>query len=462
MHAGLAAALLISCALLTVRASAGGSAQHFVNDVCYGSLSQSHQHHAIYFAGKHRRTYVTYMSHNFDACLTYYDHDTKRWSEPVAVDTCVADVGWCKGLKDGHNNPISRITRDGKIHLFYGCHGTPAKYAVSERPEDIGRWKTGMRIGQAVTYMFTAELTGGELLLFYRSSRGKRYHAPFVVRRTADGGKTWSDRQVVLDFGKGVARPNFIFYDAKRNRIHLAVANLLYHAGGVGNAYYVQYDTKNGHVYALNGKDLGTTATKEELIANHSRVAGQNTPKSRGYGTCQPCVHDGTPYFVLTDRAGKDRLYFARWDGGKMARTVIPPETFGGKLIGAPAVHTTDGKTFRLYGLCITQPSQQDKGGDLRVWTSRDGGATWDTGRTLVDRKTLGHGLQQMELVRNYPGDGPFLIVSEAMKPKPKGFKLTPAEQRRARSSGHYDNPMRANTRFYALDAEGNFVTSAN
>ena len=430
----------------------------FVSDVSYGSLSHSNQCHAIYFAGKRRRTYVTYMNHDFDACLTYYDHDTKRWAKRVAVDDCLGPNKY----KDGHNNPISRVTSDGYVHLFYGCHGSPAKYARSAAPESIAKWQTGARVGRNVTYMFTAELAGGELLLFYRSSGGKRFHAPFVVRRSADGGKSWIDRQVVLDFGKGVARPSYIFYDKARNRIHLSVANLLYHGGGVGNAYYVQYDVKTGHVYALNGKDLGRTATKEELIANHSRIAGRNTPKSKGYGNARPCVHEGTPYFILTDRHGREPLYFARWDGRKLARTLIPPEKIGGKLIGSRALHTTDGKTFRMYGFCVTTPSKKDKGGDLKVWTSRDGGRTWDSGKTLADRRMLGHGLQQLELVRNYPGDGPFLIVSEAYKATPKGFKLTPAEKRRARSSGHYDNPMRANTRFYALDVDGKFIASAD
>ena len=67
---------------------------------------------------------------------------------------------------------------------------------------------------------------------------------------------------------------------------------------------------------------------------------------------------------------------------------------------------------------------------------------------------------------RIYPiRDGiPVLIVSEAYKTPAKDYdpKFTPAQKRRARSSGHYDNPMRANTRFYALDIDGNFVASAD
>ena len=31
--------------------------------------------------------------------------DEGAWSKPVAVDDCIAEVGWCEGLKDGHNAP---------------------------------------------------------------------------------------------------------------------------------------------------------------------------------------------------------------------------------------------------------------------------------------------------------------------------------------------------------------------
>ena len=125
----LISAVLFGC-LILCRPALAGPPKPFVSDVSYGSLSQSHQHHAVYFAGKHRRTYVTYMNHDFDACLTYYDHDTKRWAKRVAVDDCLGPNKY----KDGHNNPISRVTSDGYVHLFYGCHARRPSMPAARRP----------------------------------------------------------------------------------------------------------------------------------------------------------------------------------------------------------------------------------------------------------------------------------------------------------------------------------------
>ena len=65
----------------------------------------------------------------------------------------------------------------------------------------------------------------------------------------------------------------------------------------------------------------------------------------------------------------------------------------------------------------------------------------------------MGHGLQQLNLVMDYQGDGPFIIVSEPTAPWPTGWELT--------SDAHYNNPSRWNRRLYALDREGNFVSAA-
>jgi len=173
---------------------------HFVHDALGGTLARDHQSRAMYFQGKHRRTYVTYMDHDFGARITYYDHDVKRWAEIVRVDDCIAETGWCKGLKDGHNVPNLWVSRSGTIHLIYGSHGTPFKYARSERPEDISRWKLGKRISNYATYPFFAQLPDGEMLMFYRYGPTGGYKNPFLAfQRTADEGP-------VLD-AKGVEVP---------------------------------------------------------------------------------------------------------------------------------------------------------------------------------------------------------------------------------------------------------------
>ena len=60
--------------LLTVAAVLASSglvqaepAKHFADDSLCGTLARDHDGRAVYFEGKHRRTYVAYMDDKFDA-----------------------------------------------------------------------------------------------------------------------------------------------------------------------------------------------------------------------------------------------------------------------------------------------------------------------------------------------------------------------------------------------------------
>lgn len=124
----------------------------FVADAIGGTLARDHQSRAIYFEGKHKKTYVAYMDDDFYARVTCYDHSTGEWLRfPVLVDHCIAPGG----PKDGHNAPNIFVTSDGTVHLFYGSHGSRGhrfKYARSTKREDISHWETGLRIGNYATY----------------------------------------------------------------------------------------------------------------------------------------------------------------------------------------------------------------------------------------------------------------------------------------------------------------------
>jgi len=411
---------------------------HFVHDALGGTLARDHQSRAMYFQGKHRRTYVTYMDHDFGARITYYDHDVKRWAEIVRVDDCIAETGWCKGLKDGHNVPNLWVSRSGTIHLIYGSHGTPFKYARSERPEDISRWKLGKRISNYATYPFFAQLPDGEMLMFYRYGPTGGYKNPFLAfQRTADEGRTWSGAKKIGAFRKACKlNGRNAVYDVTTGRIHLNVALI---PKGSWVWFPCQYDPVADRLYAWDGKTYLGPMPGDDAVVKHCRVDGLSLREI--------FVHDGA-LFMLLKRGGAHS--FARWDGKTLCRYDIPDASTKGFKNGP--MWTTDGKRIRIYGIRNTDPPTPFNGGDLYVWTSTDGGQHWDDGRCLVDRRKLGHGLHGVNLVTSYSGSGPFLILAEATGAHPKGFKVTPAN--------HYDNPRRRNKKLYALDEQGRFITS--
>ncbi len=139
----------------------GGDARYFADNCLHGALSWNNPpSQAIFHSGQYDRTYVAYLGDDFYAYVTYYDHDAKQWAEPVKVDDCVHN--------DGHNAPEILITRDGHIHLFYGTHNSPIKYARNLYPEDITRWRIGKMIGDRVTYPRPLQVNNGDLLCFCR------------------------------------------------------------------------------------------------------------------------------------------------------------------------------------------------------------------------------------------------------------------------------------------------------
>lgn len=407
----------------------------FAFDSLRGTLARDHQPRAVYHAGEHNRTYVAYMDHNFDARVIYYDHDAGRWSEPVRVDDC--------RTRDGHNAPALLITADGVLHLFYGCHGHPVKYARSAAPESISEWKLGTEIGSQATYTYAVQVKDGDLLLFYRFGGSGRW-SPLKMHRSANLGETWDAGRVILDYGgESWVKIRDVLYDPGRDRVHLALweGNNKY-----WNAYYAAFDPATGHVFAINGADLGDVATKEELVANHSAVVGNNARAD-----IDMVLYQGVPYFILQEPL-KERYYFAKWDGEKVAKTPLPVDKLGAFELFAEAGDSGDEPRFQVYALRANDPPTGFSGRDLMVWTSEDGGQTWDKGQLVVDRRQLGHGLTGVNLTEDYPGHGPLVITQE---------EWLEISENLPRHMGSIldDAPFRFNKKLFALDAHHEFVT---
>lgn len=394
----------------------------------------------MYFQGKHRRTYLAYMDHDFNARITFYDHDTGAWVQPVLVDDCMARPGF----KDGHNAPNLWVSKSGAVHLIYGSHNTPFKYARSAEPESIDRWELGKRIGDRATYPFLSELPDGGILMFYRYGPTGGYKDPFLAfQRTDDGGESWSEIKKIAAFQHACKLNGCnALYDAATGRIYLNLALRPWKYGGPFSHFACQYDPTADRLYSWNGETYLGPMPKDDAFVEHCGVEGQTFREI--------FVHDGGLYMLLERKGGA--LSFASWDGEKLRKHDIPAEKTVGYRWGP--IWTSDGKTIALYGMRRdVKQKPASHGADVYVWTSTDGGETWNDGRPMVRQDDLGVRLQDLNRVMNYSGDGPFLIISEATGRLPKDFKVTPAN--------HYDNPWRKNKRLYALDEEGGFLAGS-
>ena len=430
------AALCVLALLFTAGVCAGAEPSPIASNALGGTLARDHQSRAIYFAGEHRRTYLAYMDHDFDARVVYYDHDAKAWCEPMRVDTCVAEVGWCKGIKDGHNAPNIWVSKSGIVHLVYGSHGTPFKYARSKKPESIEDWELGERLSDFATYPYFCQLPDGELLLFFRYGPTGGYKNPFLgLQRTKDEGSTWTPVAKLGAFSKACKlNGRNAVYDPVSQRIHLNLAVII---GKSWKSFACQYDPAGNQMYSWDGETaLGAMPGDDEMV-EHCAVDGL---------TLQELFVRGGVQYMLLERGGG--YSFAAWDGKALVRNDIPEDKTKGFKHGP--MWTTDGKHVRIFGTRDTDPPTEFSGGDLYVLTSTDGGAAWDDGKCLMDRRALGYGLQGVNLTTDYPGHGPFLIVAEATGKLPEDFKDTPRT--------HYDNPWRRNKRLFALDEHGKLM----
>ena len=438
--------LVTVAALLSAAALLAASPRYFVSDSLKGALSSNNApSQGMFHSGKCNRTYVVYMSDEFMANITYYDHDTGCWAEPVQVD----DLRY----RDGHNAPELLITRDGYLHLFYGCHYDPIKYARSLRPEDITRWRLGREIGTGEPYPTPLQLDNDDILLFHRHDLPGD-HKVLQFHRSSDNGRSWQASPILVDFGERTwCYIRRVTYDARENRIYLELtmrlrkpkpeelpASATLYEGDYFVKYAVAYDLSSGHLIAMNGADLGTMATREELDANG--------PQSSEYT-------------------------FVQLPGSRVLK-IQPPAT------AQPYMRSSDGVHIEGYGV---------RDGNLKVWKSSDAAHTWSSGRIIVSAEQPEHPIEpSVNIVRNYSGSGPLVLYQgPGGEPSPeflaryelqkeygvnmagggshKWSKRWPIElplDRKPRWShaSHYDIPARKAKGIYALDADHQFVTN--
>jgi len=422
----------------------------FVRDSMGGTLARDHQSRAMFHAGTHRRTYVAYADHSFDARMLYFDHHDRRWSEAsVLGSTRVEGHPF-----DGHNVPSLFVDSTGVVHVLYGAHASPFRYARSRLAESIVDWEPHVWISKRATYPFFIERTNGEILVFYRFG-GAQIDSPLVFQRTRDHGKTWEDRVEVVRFGgSSSVKIHNVIYDPVHDQIHCSLHDRTNaphpHRPSAFPAYYCQYDPAAEVVLGMNGENLGATASRQALIDSHSRMApiALIDPQQNATGNMDLCLHQGKAYFVFNDQ--QERMYFGLWNGQEVERHELHAPESKHAMASTMSVVTDDGVHFELYGIAPADPPTGLGGGDLWVWRSDDIGRSWDDGTCLFDRHTMGHGLQQLNLVMNYDGDGPFVIVSEPTGAWPDGWERN--------ETTHYNNPSRWNRRLYALDRQGNLV----
>jgi len=269
---------------------------------------------------------------------------------------------------------------------------------------------------------------------------------PLVVFRSTDNGGSWDTGTELVCFQDYNRKLFFvycylrhIFYDSAENMVYLALTDRVHGEKPSWPSWRkrvtipntVKYNPETEHLIAMNGRDLGKLAIRQELIDNGSQA---------GYGV-------------------------VRWGTSRVL--LLPPE------VGRHGhMYTKDGIHIKGYGMAA-RTSGEVPGKDVVVWTSNDGGKTWDEGEVLVDRQQLGEGVYLTALVRKYQGSGPVVVfetlgggptdrfmrryrarVKYTIEPIELGWRWRPWHL----GWNHYNIPERKGKRLYAVDAVGNLL----
>jgi hypothetical protein len=344
------------------------------------------------------KTFVSWMGPGSDAIVKAFDHVSKTWSaDKIAGNATFADK---------HNYPALIKGKDNRLYMFYGCHNTPLRMAVSPGPLSIdGAWTDG-NIGAAPDASYPAPIitSEGTMYVFIRLTRQQNGHSddrPFALIKSTDSGKTWTKQMVIDPYprpdnlteiynGKITYQPA---QGAQKARIHLAWTLA---GGGPGshqhdaftrNVYYAYLDPTNDHLYDIKGTDLGTSIDNNEGETKCKALdtGCSNCDHQAGYQVSVNYNDDATPVILFT-HSGKG-LTTVRWDGNAWTSNLVT------SMAGEPRdIFKFGARSFQAF---------RTAGNTCQVFRTTDGGATWRQEATV----TAPHAVGRCHVIENHHPD---------------------------------------------------------
>jgi len=279
-----------------------GEGTYFEDNGMHNPFFDGDSPSSVYYNGK---TYIVWQGGaGYDPFIASYDHSANTWSYRVQIASNPLS-------SDSHGAPTILIDDSGYIHVFYGSHVTVQKYAISDNPEDITAWTVQANPAAMVTYPEPVMMANGDIYLFLRKSTAAAGKHQEIYIISDDGGASWGAENIIIEVD---ANTHSIYNYTPRvhgNNIHMIWR---YHDGADSeNVYHAYLNTTDGHMYSMDGTDLGTSITKAEADANclvadtGIYIPGHMALRLDG---------DGYPYIIycVTTDTGWD-YNFTRWNG---------------------------------------------------------------------------------------------------------------------------------------------------
>ncbi len=341
---------------------------------------------AVYFEGKHKRTYTGWIDNYGDVHIGYYDHDTHAIDSKVIYDNLEID---------DHNNPSILFDDDGKLLVFFNTHlqeTSPLYMRVSVNPEDISEWSPvrelflndtkQIRNASAMHHTYTNPVRlsaeGGKIYLFWRGTFLKPSYAV-----SSDEGKTWSAGKILFmpSQKEHVKTPYTKVYSDGVSKIHFTFTDGHPTKETKNGLYYMYYE--NGAFYKANGQKIKEISQLPVQQSELDVIYETEHSKSWNWDIAQDAK--GNPivtYAKFFDEETHIYAYATFENNQWKSYDVVNaggwfPKTRQGTIEAAPHYSggiVIDHETPNSIYLSV----KRDRIFEIEQWTTEDSGKSWD------------------------------------------------------------------------------------
>ena len=363
---------------------------------------------AIYYKGRHSRTYAGWVDSSGSIVVGFYDHELKR------TETKVLQKNF---EKDDHDNPSLFIGADGKLTVFYSKHANsePIYMLKAKRAEDISEWESAASLnlndsvaypGLSNTYTYTniCQLANekNKFFLFWRGADFKPN-----VSVSNDNGKHWSP-------GKILILPERIYKDrrpylkmASNNKdvIHFAFTDGHPNVEPTNSIYYAKY--RGNALYKANGEKIANWSSLpiQPKLADVVYDATNSKEKAWIWDVAED--NKGNPVLVYSRFPNDSNhvYYYSIWDKNKWNSYRLVnsgpwfPQTVKGTKEREP--NYSGGIVLDHENASVVYLSRlKNKKFEIEKWTTPNKGKDWKVEDVTRDSE---HNNVRPFVIRNYP-----------------------------------------------------------
>ena len=274
---------------------------------------------AIYYEGKHKRTYAGWVDSKGDVIIGYYDHSDKEIKTVVLHDNL---------QKDDHDNPALLFAPDGRLMVFFTKHGgpNPTFLHTMKNAEDISVWnKQELYLNDMDMYKgFTNTNTyvnpvllseeNNRIYLFWRGVDNKPNYSC-----SDDMGKSWSKSRIfVLPIRiYNMRRPYMKVESNGKNKIVFAFTDGHPNNEKENSIYFMYY--KGGNLYNVKGEKIGELGDEPVSPRQTSIVYDAAITKQKAWIWDIALDKKENPVLVYVKFPdNSNHIYcYAKWDGKK-------------------------------------------------------------------------------------------------------------------------------------------------